>query len=66
MHNSKVRIALIEAGMKHFQLARLLGMHEQALSRKLREELPPDEQDRIVELIRQHAKPVEVKTDDEL
>ena len=39
--------------MKQWELARLLGMSESVLSRKLREELPEDEQDRIIALIEQ-------------
>lgn len=42
---------MFEAGMKQWEVARLLGLGESALSRKLRDELPEEEQDRIVALI---------------
>lgn len=51
MNNAKVRIKMFEAGMKQWEVARLLGLGESALSRKLRDELPEEEQDRIVALI---------------
>lgn len=53
MNNAKVRIKMIESGLKQWELARLLGMGESVLSRRLRDELPEDEQDRIVALIEQ-------------
>lgn len=53
MNNAKVRIKMIETGIKQWELARLLGMGESVLSRRLRDELPDEEQDRIVGLIEQ-------------
>ena len=52
MNNSKIRNALKETGVKYWELARLLGISDGTLCRRLRDELPADEQDRIVELIR--------------
>lgn len=51
MNNAKIRIKMLETGMKQWEVARLLGMSESVLSRRLRDELPEDEQDRIVALI---------------
>ena len=51
MTNTKVRIKMIESGIKQWELARLLDISESALSRKLRDELPEEEQDRICNLI---------------
>lgn len=51
MNNTKIRIKMLETGMKQWEVARLLGMSESVLSRRLRDELPEDEQDRIVALI---------------
>lgn len=51
MNNKKVRIAMIEHGYKQYQLAQIMGRHEGAVSRMLRDELPDDEQDRIVRMI---------------
>ena len=41
----------MEAGMKNYQLAELMGISEFTLSRKLRNELPEKEQVRIISLI---------------
>jgi predicted XRE-type DNA-binding protein len=56
MKNSKIKIAMIEGDLKQYEVARLMGIHEGSLSRLLRDELPAEEQDRIVDLIRQHTK----------
>ena len=55
MNNAKVRIAMIECNMKQYELAQIMGRHEGSVSRMLRDELPEDEQNRIVDLIRQHT-----------
>ena len=57
MNNVKVRIKMIETGMKQWEVARLLGMSESVLSRRLRDELPEDEQDRIIALIEENKRP---------
>lgn len=51
MNNVKVRIKMIESGLKQWEVARLLEMSESVLSRRLRDELPEEEQDKICELI---------------
>ena len=51
-NNTIIRRALFDAGMRQWQLAELLGITEFTLSRKLRHELPEEEQTRIVNLIR--------------
>ena len=56
MNNSRVRNALFQNDLKYWQLARILGVSEATLSRKLRTELPADEQDRIVRMIEKEAK----------
>ena len=56
MRNARIKIAMTENDFKQWELAKLLGIHEGSLSRRLREELPAEEQDRIVDLIRQHTK----------
>ena len=50
-NNTIIRRALFDAGMRQWQLAELLGITEFTLSRKLRHELPEEEQIRIVNLI---------------
>lgn len=45
----------MENDMKQYELAELMGIHDFSLSRKLRHELPEDEQARIVSIIKNHA-----------
>ena len=56
MKNMKIRQALMEAGMKNYELAELMGISEFTLSRRLRNELPDKEQDRIIKLIHDNRK----------
>lgn len=51
MKNQRIKIKMLEHNMKQWELARLLGVSESVLSRKLRDELPEEEQDRIIDLI---------------
>ncbi len=51
MKNLKIRRALMEAGMKNYELAELIGISEFTLSRKLRKELPETEQKAMIDLI---------------
>lgn len=53
--NARIRTALSSCAVHQWQLADALCIHETALSRKLRHELPPDEQERLVALITQIA-----------
>lgn len=54
VNNERIRSALRASGMKYYVLAELLGISDFSLSRKLRKELPDDEQERIISLIREH------------
>ena len=54
MNNFEIRKALMEAGMRNYQLADLLGITEFSLSRKLRKEISKDEQTKILKIIREH------------
>lgn len=56
MNNLIIRNALKEYGVKQWQLAELLGCGEYTLCRKLRRELPREEQERIVEIIKASKK----------
>lgn len=58
MHNKNVRKELLDASMKNYELADLMGITEFTLSRKLRKELSEDEQQEIIMLIRQNTKAV--------
>lgn len=42
---------MLENGIRQWELAELLGISEAGISRKLRHELPDDEQRKMVELI---------------
>ena len=46
----------METGMKNYQLAELMGISEFTLSRRLRNELPIEEQEKIIALIRNDRK----------
>lgn len=51
-NNKKIRTALEESRMRHWELADLLGISESTLVRKLRKELPEEEQKRIISIIK--------------
>jgi predicted transcriptional regulator len=52
MKNYEIKVELMKRGMKQYELASLLGISEWTLSRKLRTELPDEEKQRILEIIR--------------
>ena len=51
MTNKIIRKALVEHDLKQWQLAEILNIREDSLSRKLRKELPEGEQRQIVQQI---------------
>lgn len=53
MKNKRIRIALLEHGLTQYDLSKLLDVSEMTVYRRLRDELPQEEQDRIVDLIEQ-------------
>lgn len=53
MKNQKIRIAMIQHNIKQYEVAKLLGISETSLCRKLRDELPETEQDDIVSKIKE-------------
>ena len=53
MKNVEIRTACMEAGVKHWQLAAALGITETHFSKKLRNELPKDEKEKILEVLSQ-------------
>lgn len=55
MNNMKIRIKLMEHNKRLWWLARILETSEATLSRRLRDELPKEEQERIVQLIDEKA-----------
>ncbi len=44
---------MIEVGIKQYELAELLGLSETVLCRKLRKELPKEEKEKIIKLIKE-------------
>ena len=51
MKNKEIKIARIEKGLKQWQVAEALGIHESVFSRMLRNELPEDEKKTVLEAI---------------
>ena len=49
--NLEIRNMLKDKGMRQWELAEIMGISESVLCRKLRHELPPDEQKMIIDLI---------------
>ena len=52
MNNLEIRQAMKERRMFNYELAEMMGISEFTLSRKLRNELPQEEKERILNLIR--------------
>ena len=63
MNNTSVRIEMAMLNIKQWQLARILGISESTLCRKLREELPPEEHIKIIQLMRNKIKAGEIDAD---
>ena len=55
MTNIKIRMKLLEKGLKQWELGKVLGKSESTIYRLLREELPEEEQDRIVKAIEERS-----------
>jgi len=56
LNNMMIRIKLLEHNKRLWWLAQILGISESTLTRRLRDELPEEEQVRIVNLIEEHAR----------
>lgn len=56
MKNEKNRIALLLNKVKVWELTKILGVSETTVTRRLRDELPEPEQERICKLIEEYAK----------
>ena len=55
MKNMRIRIKLLEKNKRLWWLADILGTSEATISRRLRKELPEEEQDQIIKLIEEKA-----------
>ena len=53
MNNTMIRTELKRTGLKYWELARILGISDATLCRRLRDELPDEEQRKICQLINQ-------------
>ena len=51
MKNKRIRIKMTEYELTQYDLSKLLGVSEMTVYRRLRDELPEEEQDRIIDLI---------------
>ena len=51
--NKKIRQALFDTGIRHYQLAKALGISENTLGRMLRQELPDEKQEELLKLIKE-------------
>lgn len=49
--NKRIRLKLAEYELTQYDLSKLLGVSEMTVYRKLRDELPKEEQDQIIDLI---------------
>lgn len=56
MKNKEIKFAMIEKGLKQWQVAEALGIHESVFSRMLRNELPEDEKKTVLEAIAKYGK----------
>ncbi len=56
INNIEIRTALEEYGVKKWQLAERLGILDSSLSRKLRNELPEEEKQKWLDIIRNFRK----------
>lgn len=56
MKNQKIRDAIKTTGIRMWQVAEALKMQDSAFSRKLRHELPEDEQQKIIGIIERLVK----------
>ena len=50
-NNIDIRVAILESKLKHYEIAKELGIHEFAFSRKLRYELSEEEKQKILRVI---------------
>ena len=53
MNNQDIKRTAAGAGVKLWQIAEALGIADCSFSRKLRRELPQEEKDRIISIIRE-------------
>lgn len=52
MHNERIRNAIKNNGLRHWEVADALGISEATFVRMMRHELPDEDRDRILEVIK--------------
>lgn len=52
--NIEIRIEMVKYNLKQWEVARLLNMSESVFSRRFRKEIPEDEKQRILAIIREY------------
>lgn len=55
MNNMIVRTALLTHNVRTWQLAKIMGISEPTVYRRLRQELPEEDQKKIAAMIKQYA-----------
>lgn len=55
IRNIRIRTELKECGVKYWELAMIMGISDATLCRRLRIEIPAEEQERIIKLIREYS-----------
>ena len=56
MNNLKIRMKLMELGLRYYQLDKILGISEPTRCRLLRNELPEEKQEEICKLIDEYVR----------
>ena len=56
MRNQEIRQAAVVNGVRFWQIAEVLGVHENTLSRRFRAELPQKEKEEILNIIERLSK----------
>lgn len=58
MKNREIRQAATQKGVRHWQIAEALGVHETTFVRHMRSEFPRDEKERILAIINELSREV--------
>ena len=56
MNNLQIRKAIKESKLRHYEIAKLMDISENTFSRKLRYELPQEEKEKILKIIKENKK----------
>lgn len=56
MNNLEIRQAIEKSGLTYYEVAHRLSIHENTLGRKLRYELPQEEKEKILKIIKENKK----------